>query len=217
MENSPWRELRSLIPNTIAVYFTKEEYEGNKGVGTGAPVDDTKPFKPWRDNAAFYPGSSWFGGSAPMAYNTFAVDAAGDLVLSPYESSAAMATYSGTVINVYREYRHLFPKGVPVLVPMLLSRKEASEFNYGYNGKYTPPPAIINTNQMLAPGPGGEWMVIDYQAWIQIQRSSVNTMTDQQKVAKAVEIGLNQGLAVKDKIAAMRLVLQETPNLGPVT
>lgn len=214
MAQDPWRELRSLIPNTIAVYFTKEEYEGNRGVGTGAPVDDTKPFKPWRDNAAFYPGSIWFGGSTPMAYNTFAVDNTGGLKLYPIGSPESYGTYSGTVINVYREYRHLFPNGVPVLTNMLLDRKVAAAFNYGSNGQFTPPPAIINTNIMLAPGPDGEWMAIDYQDYIRIQRTA-NQTTDEQKVAKVIAIA-NSAKSAKDKVSEMRVALQDTPNIGPV-
>lgn len=216
IQNSPWRTLRSLIPNTIAYYPTKQEYEGTGGVGTGAPVDNTKPYKAWRDNAAWYPNSSWFGGPSVVNYTTFAVHKdTGALQLNPVESQACYATYSATVINVYREYRHLFTQGVPVLTAMVLEQKEASEFNYGFNGTFTPPPASIGTNLMLAPGPDGAWMAIDYQAWLQIQRTA-NQITDEQKVAKAVAIGTNPALSVKDKISEMRTVLRDAPTVGPL-
>lgn len=214
MSNSLWRTLRSLIPNTIPYYPTKEEYEGNNGVGTGAPVDNSKPYKAWRDNSAWYPGSSWFGGPSTVMYRTFAIDEAGALKTASIDSAAFLDTYSDAVIRTYREYRHLFPDGVPVLTTMVLDRKTASEFNYGFNGKITPPPVTINTNVMLAIGPDGDWMAIDYQAWIQIQRKA-NQMNDEQRVARVVEIGLGVG-AAKDKVSAMRTVLQETPNTGGV-
>lgn len=217
IQNSPWRTLRSLIPPTISYYPTKQEYEGTGGVGTGAPVDNTKPYKAWRDNSAWYPNSSWFGGGPSMVnYTTFAIHRdTNALQLHAIDSPAFLETYSLTVINVYREYRHLFTKGVPVLTTLTLEQKEASEFNYGYNGKFTPPPAVINTNIMLAPGPDGEWMAIDYQAWLQIQRTA-NQLTDEQKVTKVVAIGTNPALSAKDKISAMRVVLRETSTGGPI-
>jgi len=218
--NSPWRTLRSLIPNTIAYYPTKQEYEGTGGVGTGAPVDNTKPYKPWRDNAAWYPGSSWFGGGPQsVAYTTFAVHPNGALQLHAIDipgkssSQAFLQTYSDAVIRTYREYKHLFPNGVPVLTELVLDSSSAAEFNYGSNGKFTPPPAVIPTNIMLAQGPEG-WMAIDYQAWIRIQREA-NKTTDEQKVAKVMEIGNGPGSA-SDKVSAMRVALQDSPNLGPV-
>lgn len=214
--NSPWRTLRSLIPNTVAYYPTRGEYEGTGGVGTGAPVDNSKPYKAWRDNAAWYPGSSWFGGPSMVTYTTLAIHAnSGELQLHAIDSPGFLETYSDAAIRTYREYRHLFTKGVPVLTQMVLDRKIAAEFNYGFNGQFTAPPAVIVSNLMLAPGPDGEWMAIDYQAWIQIQRKA-SQLTDEQRVAKAVEIGLSVGPSAKDKVSAMRNVLQETPNVGPV-
>lgn len=213
--NSPWRTLRSLIPNTIPYYPTREEYEGNQGVGTGAPVDNSKPYKAWRDNSAWYPGSYWFGGPATAMYRTFSIDAgSGALKLHAIDSPDFLDTYSDAVIRTYREYRHLFKNGVPTLTSMVLDRKTASEFNYGFNGNFTPPPAEIATNIMLAPGPDGEWMAIDYQAWIQIQRKA-SQMTDEQRVARVIDIGLGTGTA-KDKVSAMRVALQDTPNTGGV-
>lgn len=215
--SSPWRTLRTLIPSTIAYYPTKQDFEGTGGVGTAAPVDNTKPFQPWRDNQAHYPNSSWFGGGPSMvSYTTFATHKdTGALQLHAIDSKGFLETYSLTVINVYREYRHLFTKGVPVLTPLILSTQVAAEFNYGYNGTFTPPPASINTNIMLAPGPDGEWMAIDYQAWLQIQRTA-NQATDEQKVAKAVAIGTNLSISAKDKVSAMRVALQDTPTIGPL-
>ena len=213
---SPWRTLRSLIPNTIAYYPTKQEYEGTGGVGTGAPVDNGKPYKAWRDNAAWYPGSSWFGGPSIVNYTTFAIHKdTGALQLHAIDSAGFLGTYSDAAIRTYREYRHLFPNGVPVLTTMPLDAKVASELNYGYNGTVTPPPAVIQTNIMLAPGPDGEWMAIDYQAWVQIQRKA-NEMTDEQRVKKAITYGLNETMSYKDRASAMRAALLESPNYGPV-
>jgi len=178
-------------------------------------VDNSKPYKAWRDNSAWYPGSSWFGGPSTAMYRTFAIDAgSGALKLHAIDSPDFLDTYSDAAIRTYREYRHLFKNGVPTLTSMVLDRKTASEFNYGFNGKFTPPPAEIATNIMLAPGPDGDWMAIDYQAWIQLQRKA-NQMTDEQRVARVLEIGMGAGTA-KDKVSAMRVALQETPNTGGV-
>lgn len=156
MAQSPWRSLRTLIPNTIAYYPTKQDFEGTGGVGTAAPVDNTKPFQPWRDNQAHYPNSSWFGGGPSMVkYTTFATHKdTGALQLHAIDSTGFLETYSLTVINVYREYRHLFTKGIPVLTPLILSAQSAAEFNYGYNGTFTPPPRLHQHQHHARPWTG---------------------------------------------------------------
>jgi len=213
-----WKGLETLIPNTISVYLSKQAYEAPypQGVGTAAPVDNTKPFKPWRDNSPLYPGS-WFGRvSGPVLYTTLAVTPQGELALMPIESPAVYATYSDAVVRTYREYKHLFPNGVPVLTMLQLDRQVAGEFNYGSNGQMTPPPAAIVSNLMLAPAPNGEWMVIDYQDWIRIQRTAA-TLTDEQKVNKAVAIGQNAAMTYAVRVSAMREVLNTgLPPVGPV-
>lgn len=211
----PWRTLRSLIPNTISVYLTQQEYEGTGGVGTGAPVDNKLPFKPWRDDAAHYPGSSWFGMSVPVNYTTFKTTSSGQLQLSSVDSYDVLNTYSGAVVSVYKEYRHLFPNGVPTLIPLSLKREIAGAFNYGSNGDFTPPPAIINSNIMLAMSPDGEWAAIDYQDFVRIQREA-NKISDEQRVKKAITYGLNETMSYKDRASAMRAALLESPNYGTV-
>ena len=206
--NNPWRPLTVLIPNNVSVFLTKQAYEAPppRGVGTQAPVDNQKPFKPWRDNSPLYPGS-WFGQIAgPAVYTTLATDDQGQLRLFALETGVVYNTYSDAVIRTYREYKHLFPNGVPVLVELRLDRQTAGEFNYGSNGQFTPPPAQIASNLMLAPGPDGQWMVIDYQEWIRIQRASA-PVTDEDRVRLAVEIGTNTSRSYGDRASAMRAVL----------
>lgn len=214
-DSNPWKSLRSLVPNTITVYMTRQDYEGTSGVGTGAPVDNTKPYKPWRDNAAWYPGSSWWGGAGMREYNTFKTDAQGRLVLAPLESPDWFYTYGDQAIRVYREYAHLFPAGVPVLRVLTLSGEDAGQFNYGSNGQFTPPPAEIASNQMLAQKvPGGEWFVIDCQEWIRLQKAAA-PQTAEAKVARILEIGHGAGPA-EAKLSEIRLVAQISPQGGIV-
>lgn len=212
---SPWKSLQTLILNTITVYLTKQEYEGAGGVGTGAPVDNTKSYKPWRDNSVWYPGSSWWGGAAPRTYNTFKTDNQGRLVLAPLESNSWLVTYQDQAIRTYREYAHLFPVGVPVLRPLVLSSDEAGQFNYGSNGQFTPPPVEIGSNQMLAQAvPGGEWMVIDCQEWIKLQKAGA-PQTAEAKVTRILEICQGPGVA-EAKLSEIRLVAQISPPSGVV-
>lgn len=213
--DNPWRSLQTLIPNTITVYMSQQEYEGVGGVGTGAPVDNTKPYKPWRDNSAWYPGSQWWGGVGQRIYNTFKTDNQGRLVLAPIESNEWFYTYQDQAIRTYREYRHLFPAGVPVLKMQTISGAEAGQFNYGSNGQFTPPPAEIGSNQMLAQKvPGGEWMVIDCQEWIKIQKAAT-PQTAEAKVARILEICQGSGVA-EAKLSEIRLVAQISPQSGGV-
>ena len=215
MADNPWKSLSSLVPNTISVYMTKQAYEGTSGVGTGAPVDNTKPYKPWRDSAAWYPGSSWWGGVGMREYNTFKTDNQGRLVLAPLESPDWFYTYGDQAIRVYREHAHLFPAGVPVLRMLTMSGEEAGQFNYGSNGQFTPPPAQIGSNQMLAQKvPGGEWFVIDCQEWIRLQKAAV-PQTAEAKVARILEIGQGPGTA-EAKLSEIRLVAQISPQGGVV-
>lgn len=219
-QQNPWRPLATLIPNTISVYLSRQAYEAPQpqGTGTQAPVDNKKPFKPWRDNAPLYPGS-WFGQAAgPAVYTTLATDAQGQLVLAPIGSLVMLNTYSDAVIRTYREYAHLFPKGVPVLTELVLDRQIAAEFNYGSNGQFTPPPAQIASNLMLAQAPqgGDQWMVIDYQEWVRIQRAAV-PQSDEQKVMRALVIGQRPDLTWAAKVSEMRAVLNTgLPVTGPV-
>ena len=215
----PWGELSTLVPNTITVYMSKAQYESPQpqGVGTQAPVDNTKPYKPWRDNSAHYPGGAWWqGGAGPKLYTTLAVDSAGELTKTPIGSPEFLATYSSTVIRVYQEYRHLFPEGVPYLVTLEMPKDQAAAFNYGFNGQFIPPPAQIQTNQMLATHPTGGWAVIGYEDWLRIQRQAA-TMSDDQKVSAVVAIGLRQGQPSRDKVSEMLTVLRNgLPPVGPV-
>lgn len=214
--SNPWKSLRTLVPNTITVYMTKQEYEGTSGVGTGAPVDNTKPYKPWRDNAAWYPGSSWWGGVGMREYTTFKTDNQGRLVLAPLESLDWFYTYGDQAIRVYREYKHLFPAGVPVLRALQMPGDEAGQFNYGSNGQFTPPPAEIASNQMLAQAAewGGEWLVIDCQEWVKLQKARV-PQTAEAKVARIQEICQGSGVA-EAKLSEIRLVAQISPQSGGV-
>lgn len=218
-QQNPWRPLATLIPNTISVYLSRQAYEAPQpqGTGTQAPVDNKKPFKPWRDNAPLYPGS-WFGQAAgPAVYTTLATDAQGQLVLAPIGSLVMLNTYSDAVIRTYREYAHLFPKGVPVLTELVLDRQIAAEFNYGSNGQFTPPPAQIASNLMLAQAAvDGPWMVIDHQEWIRLQRAAVPT-SDAEKVKWVMAIGTRLDYTASQKVSEMRAVLNTgLPVTGPV-
>jgi len=202
-QQNPWRPLATLIPNTISVYLSRQAYEAPQpqGTGTQAPVDNKKPFKPWRDNAPLYPGS-WFGQAVGLAvYTTLATDAQGQLVLAPIGSLVMLNTYSDAVIRTYREYAHLFPKGVPVLTELVLDRQIAAEFNYGSNGQFTPP---------------RPWMVIDHQEWIRLQRAAVPT-SDAEKVKWVMAIGTRLDYTASQKGSEMRAVLNTgLPVTGPV-
>jgi hypothetical protein len=206
--------MQSLVPNTITVYLTKQEYEGVGGVGTGAPVDNTKPFKPWRDNSLWYP--SWFGGVSRREYNTFAMDNQGRLSLAPIDSNPFYYTYSDVAIRTYREWKHLFPAGVPVLIPLVISADEAGEFNYGSNGKFIPPPAFLPTNMMLAQAaPGGEWMAIDCQEWIKIQKQA--TQVSAEVKVEMIRGVCNKSIPAEDKLSEIRLLAQINPPAGMIS
>jgi hypothetical protein len=153
--NNPWKGLAALIPNTITVYPTKQAYEGTGGVGTGAPVDNTKPYKPWRDNSAWYPGSSWWGGGmATREYNTFATNNQGQLLLQPIDSPGFYYTYSDAVIRTYREWRHLFPAGVPVLVQLVMSSGSVPANRYcGWKLAIWKTPANFNRRRRSSASP----------------------------------------------------------------
>jgi len=214
--NNPWKGLAALIPNTITVYPTKQAYEGTGGVGTGAPVDNTKPYKPWRDNSAWYPGSSWWGGGmATREYNTFATNNQEQLLLQPIDSPGFYYTYSDAVIRTYREWRHLFPAGVPVLVQLVMSGGEASQFNYGSNGEYTPPPAVINSNIMLAQQtPNGEWMAIDYQEWVKIQKAA--TQIPAELKVEMIRGVCGKAISAEAKLSEIRILAQVNNQTGGV-
>lgn len=209
--NPAWRGLATLIPNTITVYLTKQAYEGVGGVGTGAPVDNTKAFKPWRDNSAWYPNSSWWGGGlGQREYNTLAVTGEGKLQLHPIESNLVYYTYSDAAMRTYREWKHMFTAGIPVLTRLSISGEEASQFNYGSNGQFIPPPAVIPSNMMLAqPLVGGEWMVIDYQEWIKIQKAA--TQVPAEMKVEMIRGVCGKNISAEDKLSEIRLLAQINP------
>ena len=69
---------------------------------------------------------------------------------------------------------------------------------------------------MLAQGDDAQWYVIDYQAWIGIQRSKVPA-SDADKVKRAVEIGLDPSKPFSARASEMRTVLNTgLPTVGPV-
>ena len=104
---------------------------------------------------------------------------------------------------------------MPVLRMLTMSGEEAGQFNYGSNGQFTPPPAQIGSNQMLAQKvPGGEWFVIDCQEWIRLQKAAV-PQTAEAKVARILEIGQGPGTA-EAKLSEIRLVAQISPQGGVV-
>lgn len=136
-------------------------------------------------------------------------------MLQPLESPGWFYTYSDAVIRTYREWAHLFPAGVPVVRPLVISGEEASQFNYGGNGQFTPPPVVIPTNMMLAQeSPGGEWMVIDYQEWIKIQKAA--TQVPAERKVEMIQGVCNKAIPAEDKLSEIRILAQKNPPAGTV-
>lgn len=208
-----FRSLTDLIPREVAYYSTEELYIG--AVGTGANKNPGRRPKPWRDNSLLWSGGNWWDTptlDGVKQYRTFAVDASGALLLTPIESPQAYETYSLTVINTYREYKDLFPGGIPYLVTIDVPKVEAAEFNYGGTGQPWGVPVVLNSDTMVAMDADGKWKVIHYQAFI--QKMKANLVTPEQMfdtVDKIVQATKAQGRSKADAVTAMRRVLIAPP------
>jgi hypothetical protein len=213
-----YRQLTDLIPQGIAYYPTLEAYIG--AVGTGAITNAARRPKPWRDNTLLYSTGFWWDMPSlegTKQYRTFATDASGALLLTPIESAQAYETYSLTVINTYREYKDLFPSGVPYLVTIELPKSEASEFNYGGTGQPWGVPVVLNSDTIIAMDSDGKWKAIQYQEFVQKMKSNLATpeaMFD--TVDKIVQATKSQGRSKADAVTAMRRVLIAPPAQMPV-
>lgn len=204
-----FRLLTDLIPREIAYYPTEELYIG--AVGTGANKNPARRPKPWRDNSLLYSTGFWWD-AAPLdgvkQYRTFATDANGALLLTPIESPQAYETYSLTVINTYREYKDLFPGGVPYLVTIEVPKAEAAEFNYGGTGQPWGVPVVLNSDTIVAMDSDGKWKAIQYQEFVQKMKTNLAT-PDQMfdTIDKIVQATKAQGRSKADAVTAMRRVL----------
>jgi len=208
-----FRLLTELIPQGIAYYPTEEQYIG--AVGTGANKNPTRRPKPWRDNSLLWSGGFWWEQPSldgTKQYRTFAVDSTGALLLTPIESAPAYETYSLTVINTYREYKDLFPGGVPYLVTVELPKTEAVEFNYGGTGQPWGVPVVLNSDTIVAMDSDGKWKAIQYQEFVQKMKANLATpeaMFD--AVKKIITATEQQGRSKADAVTAMRRVLISPP------
>ena len=145
-------------------------------------------------------------------YRTFAVDSTGALLLTPIESAQAYETYSLTAINAYREYKDLFPGGVPYLVTIELPKAEASEFNYGGTGQPWGVPVVLNSDTIVAMDSDGKWKAIQHQEFVQKMKANLTTpeaMFD--AVKKIITATEQQGRSKADAVTAMRRVLISPP------
>lgn len=208
-----YRPLTDLIPREVPYYATEEQYIG--AVGTGANKNPARRPKPWRDNSLLWNGGNWWDMPSldgTKSYRTFAVDANGALLLTPIESMQAYETYSLSVINTYREYKDLFPGGVPYLVTIEVPKAEAVEFNYGGTGQPWGVPVALNSETLIAMDSDGKWRAIQYQEFVQKMKTNLATpeaMFD--AIEKVVVATKTQGRSKSDAVSAMRRILISPP------
>lgn len=204
-----FRQLTDLIPREIAYYPTMENYIG--AVGTAPNQNSARRPKPWRDNSLLWSTGNWWDVptlEGVKQYRTFAVDAGGNLMLTPIESPAAYETYSLTVINTYREHKDLFPAGVPYLVTIELPKAEASEFNYGGTGQSWGLPVVLNSDILVAIDADGKWKAIQYQEFAQKQKAALTSPDAMFDVIEKIVVATKQqGRSKADAVVAMRRVL----------
>lgn len=204
-----YRPLTDLIPREVPYYPTEEQYIG--AIGTGANKNPARRPKPWRDNSLLYSTGNWWDMPSlegTKQYRTFATDANGGLLLTPIESAQAFETYSLTAINTYREYKDLFPSGIPYLVTIEVPKVESVEFNYGGTGQPWGVPVVLNSDTMIAMDVDGKWKVIHYQKFIEKMRSAFTTPEAMfEAIKKIVTATEQQGRSKADAVSAMRRVL----------
>lgn len=208
-----FRPLTDLIPRDIAYYPTEEQYIG--AVGTGANKNPARRPKQWRDNSLLWTSGNWWDTPSldgVKSYRTFAVDGNGALLMTPIESMQAYETYSLTVINTYREYKDLFPGGVPYLVTIELPKSEASEFNYGGTGAPVGLPVVLNSDTIVAMDSDGKWKAIQYQEFTQKMKTNLATPEAMFDAIKKVVVATEtQGRSKADAVSAMRRILISPP------
>lgn len=208
-----FRLLTDLIPREVPFYPTESDYIG--AVGTGANKNPARRPKPWRDNSLLYSTGFWWDMPSlegTKQYRTFATDANGALLLTPIESAKAYETYSLTVINTYREYKDLFPGGVPYLVTIEVPKQEASEFNYGGTGQQWGVPVVLNSDTIIAMDSDGQWKAIQYQEFVQKMKANLTSPEAMfEAIKKIVQATEAQGRSKADAVTAMRRVLIAPP------
>ena len=208
-----YRPLTDLVPRAIPFYLTEGEYIG--AVGTGANKNPNLRPKQWRDNALLWTGGNWWETPSlegTKSYQTFATDANGAMLLTPIESQKAYETYSGTVINTYREFKDMFPVGVPYLVTIELPKAEAVEFNYGGTGQPWGLPVIITSDLMIVMDSDGKWKAVQYQEFVQKMKTNLATPEAMFDAIDKVVMAVKAGVRTKaESIPAMRRILVAPP------
>lgn len=176
--------------------------------GTGLPGDPRRKFKPWRDNDLVdsqggwnFSGNWWDsieGGSSERAYDFIAKDENGKVLLTPIESAPAYNTYSQSALNSYREFKFMFPQGIPYVVKHTIDEDD-KEINFVGTRPGFDYPIKVESNQMLVVVEGAVG-IVDYQEFNKNARPAVKT--DEERIAlvkKLVDAPMN----ASDKVAAI--------------
>lgn len=183
----PARSIYTQIKGGVTFYRNEAEFAEKGGVGKlGNPA---LPYKPWRDIAAMPVQTGWNFWSVPvrdLSYMFIARNPDNTPKLTPIDSPDFLRTYGSTsIVNAYRErkFHPMVSRGVPYLVPGLVTAANWDINFYTDSGQSIDYPIELRTDCLLvsdptAPGGVSAWQ---YQEFLDATKAPLANSTETKK------------------------------------